>query len=84
MNCKYFGECGSCTLYELTYEEQIKRKQKYLKELFSSLHVENFFSISPKELAIIELAPAALLGSDTKREFFVLLKSFFALLKSSI
>jgi len=42
MNCKYFGECGSCTLYELTYEEQIKRKQKYLKELFSSLHVENF------------------------------------------
>ena len=42
MDCKYFGKCGSCTLYKLDYKEQIKKKKEYLKELFLSLHVEDF------------------------------------------
>jgi len=26
MKCKHFGECGSCTLYNLPYREQIEKK----------------------------------------------------------
>lgn len=27
MNCKYFGTCGSCTLYDLSYEKQLSFKK---------------------------------------------------------
>ena len=27
MNCKHFGSCGSCGLYEIGYEEQLKQKE---------------------------------------------------------
>ena len=30
MNCEYFGKCGSCTLYDKTYEEQLE--YKYIRE----------------------------------------------------
>ncbi|HIP29809.1 MAG TPA: tRNA (uridine(54)-C5)-methyltransferase TrmA [Sulfurospirillum arcachonense] len=42
MECNYFGVCGSCKLYELSYEEQVQKKQLYIKELFESLHVKSF------------------------------------------
>ncbi len=34
MNCNYFGKCGSCTLYNLTYEEQLEKKVSLIKEDF--------------------------------------------------
>lgn len=34
MNCKYFGQCGSCTLYDKTYEEQLDFKLKREEERF--------------------------------------------------
>jgi tRNA (uracil-5-)-methyltransferase len=42
MNCSYFGECGSCKLYALSYEEQLEQKKEYIKELFENLHVKDF------------------------------------------
>lgn len=33
MYCKHFGECGSCGLYELSYDEQLVRKTQRVKEL---------------------------------------------------
>ena len=33
MNCKHFGTCGSCGLYELSYPEQLKRKKERVSKL---------------------------------------------------
>ena len=33
MRCSYFGECGSCTLYENGYEDQLETKVKSAKEM---------------------------------------------------
>ncbi len=44
MKCKYFGICGSCTLYELDYEAHIEYKQNYIKELFALRELEVFTS----------------------------------------
>lgn len=38
MNCKHFGACGSCKLYDLSYEEQLEQKLAGVKELFSSIY----------------------------------------------
>jgi tRNA (uracil-5-)-methyltransferase len=35
MTCEYFGSCGSCTLYDKTYEEQLDLKIQREKERFS-------------------------------------------------
>jgi tRNA (uracil-5-)-methyltransferase len=37
MLCEYFGKCGSCTLYGLSYDEQKEFKLKDAKELFAPL-----------------------------------------------
>jgi len=34
MTCKYFGVCGSCKLYGLSYEEQLEQKLSGVKSLF--------------------------------------------------
>jgi len=34
VNCKYFGVCGSCKLYDLSYEEQLEQKLSLVKALF--------------------------------------------------
>jgi len=48
MECNYFGICGSCKQFELTYEEQIEEKKKYIKNLFEPLKVNAFETfISP-------------------------------------
>lgn len=36
MTCKYFGKCGSCTLYDKTYEEQLDFKLKREQERFQA------------------------------------------------
>lgn len=36
MNCKYFGQCGSCTLYDKNYEEQLDFKFQREKDRFSN------------------------------------------------
>ncbi|QKF60170.1 tRNA (uridine(54)-C5)-methyltransferase TrmA [Aliarcobacter lanthieri] len=40
MNCKYFGTCASCTLYDKTYDEQLNYKIQREKKRF-----ENFTNI---------------------------------------
>jgi len=36
MNCKYFGKCGSCVLYDKSYEEQLNFKLQREKQRFSN------------------------------------------------
>ncbi len=36
MKCEYFGKCGSCTLYEMNYDEQLEYKINTEKERFSN------------------------------------------------
>ncbi|HIP18196.1 MAG TPA: tRNA (uridine(54)-C5)-methyltransferase TrmA [Sulfurovum sp.] len=38
MNCKHFGTCGSCGLYALSYEEQLKSKEQRVSELLSPFY----------------------------------------------
>ena len=32
--CEHFGQCGGCSFQNILYEDQIKIKQEYLKDLF--------------------------------------------------
>ncbi len=49
MNCSHFGMCGSCSLYNITYEEALKEKENSLKGLLNKFYKKdlNIFS-SPK------------------------------------
>ena len=42
MNCEYFGKCGSCTLWDKSYEEQINFKVQREKERFSNFTTMDF------------------------------------------
>lgn len=39
MNCKYFGSCASCTLYDKNYDEQLTIKSKEKKIDFQILQL---------------------------------------------
>ncbi len=49
MNCEYFGVCGSCKLYDLSYEEQLSEKLGHVKELFSPVYQGSFDLARSKE-----------------------------------
>ena len=51
MNCKYFAKCGSCTLFDKTYEEQLDFKVQREKERFSNFTSMNFNIIKSEEKA---------------------------------
>ena len=40
MTCKHFGACGSCGLYELSYEEQLKQKESRVAGLLTPFYAE--------------------------------------------
>ena len=42
MNCKYFGKCASCVLYDKSYEEQLNFKLQREKERFSDFTTMDF------------------------------------------
>lgn len=49
MDCKYFGECGSCVLYDKNYEEQLNYKIQREKERFSNFTNMDFEIIKSEE-----------------------------------
>ena len=49
MNCKYFGKCGSCVLYDKSYEEQLNFKVQREKDRFSNFTNINFDVIRSEE-----------------------------------
>lgn len=49
MKCDYFGKCGSCTLFESSYEEQLQIKVENEKERFSNLYDGDFDIIKSKD-----------------------------------
>lgn len=42
MHCEYFSKCGSCTLYDYSYEEQLSHKVEIEKERFHSFDIQEF------------------------------------------
>lgn len=40
MNCKHFGSCGSCGLYQFSYDEQLKQKEERVTELLAPYYKE--------------------------------------------
>ncbi len=50
--CEKFGECGGCTYLSLPYEDQIKLKEKALKEALKDIPYEKFLGVekSPNNL----------------------------------
>ncbi|MCW8821657.1 MAG: tRNA (uridine(54)-C5)-methyltransferase TrmA [Sulfurovum sp.] len=38
MNCKHFGSCGSCGLYEIGYQKQLKQKETMVSELLAPFY----------------------------------------------
>ncbi|MFC2073355.1 tRNA (uridine(54)-C5)-methyltransferase TrmA [Campylobacterota bacterium] len=38
MNCKHFGSCGSCGLYEIGYQEQLKQKEAMVSGLLAPFY----------------------------------------------
>ncbi len=51
MNCEYFGKCGSCVLYDKSYEEQLSFKIQREKERFSNFTNIEFDIIKSEEKA---------------------------------
>ena len=49
MNCEYFSKCGSCTLYEYNYEEQLSYKVNIEKERFKHFDIPTFDMIKSQE-----------------------------------
>ena len=40
MTCKHFGSCGSCGLYELSYQEQLQQKEEKVSSLLAPFYTE--------------------------------------------
>ena len=38
MTCESFGQCGSCTLYDLSSEDQVSQKHKWVSDLLSPFY----------------------------------------------
>jgi len=51
MKCEYFGACASCTLYDMTYDEQFLLKTSQEKEHFKELFKGEFQSFSSQDEA---------------------------------
>jgi len=51
VECKHFGECGSCNLYNLDYQSALKSKKEEVAKL-----LENFYS---KELSVYDSKPSS-------------------------
>ena len=49
MECEHFGTCGSCSIYELSYEEELVQKKERVLGLLSPFSVEDLevFSATP-------------------------------------
>ena len=40
MNCKHFGSCGSCGLFDISYEEQLRQKEQRVSTLLAPFYNE--------------------------------------------
>jgi len=49
MTCSSFGKCGSCVLWQMPYEEQLKMKKERLKEMFSEFDIPEIEIIYDKD-----------------------------------
>jgi len=49
LECKHFGVCGSCAIYALSYEEELKEKRERLLTLLSPFDIKNLELFSATE-----------------------------------
>ena len=50
MNCKHFGSCGSCNLYNLNYIDELNLKKERILELFKRFELEDIKIFPSKEI----------------------------------
>jgi len=49
MDCKHFGTCGSCRIYDGGYDAQLKQKGEAIRELFSQIYAGDILPhVSPQ------------------------------------
>jgi len=41
LNCKHFGECGSCTIYNISYQEELENKKRRVLSKLSHSGIES-------------------------------------------
>jgi len=49
LNCEHFGTCGSCSVYELSYEEELASKKERVLGLLAPFEVEDLEVFSASE-----------------------------------
>ncbi len=49
MTCESFGQCGSCTLYDIPYEEQVVQKHKRVADLLSPFYHDELAAYQGEE-----------------------------------
>ena len=49
MNCKHFGICGSCAIFELSYEDELREKEQRVLGLMSPFGVKSLEVFSANE-----------------------------------
>lgn len=49
MNCKHFGICGSCTVFELSYKQELQEKERRVLGLLSPFKVNSLEVFSANE-----------------------------------
>lgn len=49
MNCEHFGVCGSCKLFDLSYEEQLEQKLSLVKTDFNNIYSGTYDIAKSKE-----------------------------------
>ncbi len=49
MKCDSFGKCGSCVLWQMPYDEQLKMKTQKLKDMFKEFNIPDIEVICDKD-----------------------------------
>ncbi len=62
MRCIYFSKCGSCTLHNLTYKEQLELKSERIKESFKEF-INDFDLFASKESSFRDRAEFRIIHS---------------------
>jgi len=69
MQCKHFGVCGSCKLYNLNYNEQLQQKVNLTQERFGDLKTPDLEIFSSKQIHFRDRAEFRVLHSDDNVSF---------------
>ena len=71
MQCRHFGECGSCGLYALPYEEQLEEKKRRLQGLLAPFY-EGEIEVYPSPPSHYRMRAEFRVWHDGKEAFYAM------------